>query len=376
MKKSIIKLADKHIGGNLCRLLAFLPKWPNSISLRKDIPIKKILIIRPGGLGDFLYLLPALKILKNSFPSAKVEVLCEKRNYHASVLTNEIDEIILFDKDPITTLMKLRRSSYDVVIDSEQFHFSSCLLAWLTGAKIRIGFKSNPERIHFYTHLINYSIDSPETDLFLSLLTPLGIKKTALADSYNPYDYIRLTYDFYQILPDDIKEISVRNDGYWVLGIKGRARYRSWPVTYYVKAISELVKKVGLPVVLVGAKEDMELAEKISAYISEPICFSAVGRTTLVELTSILLNSNFFVGIDSGAAVLANLLDIKRILIFGSDDPNKWTIKTAKLKVLKSALPCSPCWVLGQRKRCQHILCMQKITPELVVEAVLEFTLQ
>jgi heptosyltransferase III len=65
------------------------------------LPVKAILLIRWGGLGDLLVSLPAIRLLRHGFPSAKI-TLVARREYADLLLQSEVvDEVVGLD-DPRT----------------------------------------------------------------------------------------------------------------------------------------------------------------------------------------------------------------------------------------------------------------------------------
>ena len=96
------------------------------------------------------------------------------------------------------------------------------------------------------------------------------------------------------------------------------------------------------------------------------------GKTSLLELSRIMLESDLFIGVDSGIAVLAALLGIKCVTIFGATENKKWAIEDASHKVVRRDLPCSPCYRLGRHKLCMNIGCMEKVSVGDVLQAVQE----
>ncbi len=69
-----VKSIDRIIGP---LLLKTLPKATPSEKIKS---LEKILIIRPGGMGDAILLLPILKTLSIKFEHLKIDILCEERN--------------------------------------------------------------------------------------------------------------------------------------------------------------------------------------------------------------------------------------------------------------------------------------------------------
>ena len=121
----------------------------------------KILVIRPGGIGDAVLLFPALKELRKKFPESAIDILAEKRNAGIFALCPDISSVILYDDKPPSGLTSVIRGKYDIVIDTEQWHRLTAAVSYMTGAPIRAGFQTN-ERAELYTHKAPYSQDDYE----------------------------------------------------------------------------------------------------------------------------------------------------------------------------------------------------------------------
>lgn len=75
--------------------------------------MKKILAVRNDKLGDFILILPALKMLKNSFPNIRVECLVNESVADIAKISNYIDEIII-DNDRVYHEIKKREYDYSI----------------------------------------------------------------------------------------------------------------------------------------------------------------------------------------------------------------------------------------------------------------------
>ncbi|MDH3999317.1 MAG: glycosyltransferase family 9 protein, partial [Desulfuromonadales bacterium] len=64
--------------------------------------------------------------------------------------------------------------TYDVVIDTEQWHRLTAVVTRLIRCKIRIGFATN-ERKKMFTHAVDYNREQAEADSFFRLFEPLGV---------------------------------------------------------------------------------------------------------------------------------------------------------------------------------------------------------
>jgi len=370
MRIPFLKLVDATLGKALCLLLGLLDYLFEWTSKEKGIPRRprKILFIRPGGMGDFLYLLPAIDRVKRRFPDAALHILCERRNGQAAYLSDLVDSIFCYDDDTLRTVVALFRENYDVVIDSEQYHHFSAVFGYITGAKIRVGFKSNPSRNHCYTHLVNYSFDGQEAGEFMRLVEPLGISDSQISFpdivSTGVIEKTPLREEF-TALREKFKIVTV-------VAPRGRAKYRRWSPLKYGEVIRYLTRNPDRAVVIVGGKTESGIAEMIMSWFpdSKVQVLSLVEKTSFLELCGILKKSDIFFGCDSGAAILAVLLGVPSITLFGSADEKKWGFAGDNHLIVREKLPCSPCQVLGKFKACRNIDCMEKITPREVITAI------
>lgn len=368
MKIKLLKLIDTIIGKALCLVLGYLDYLFNWTS--KDVYIstpRKILFIRPGGMGDFLYLLPALALVKRHFPQTIIHVLAEKRNIAVKDLSSAIDKIISYDTNPFRTAASLRQEKYDIVMDSEQFHNFSAVFAFLTRAKVRIGFKTNPFRNHLYTHLIDYSFKGHEAGEFRRLLKPLGIENEEI--SFNDSIFRKKIKD--TSLPDEFLVLKRKYNSVIIVAPRSGDKYRYWAPQKYSKVIKHLLKNPKQAIVLVGSKNEKNIILQIMQEIpaSGDQLISLAEKTSLLELSHLIMESDLFIGCDSGVAVLATILGIKSVTFFGSTDEKKWAVENSDQLVISKKLPCSPCYTLGSHKLCRNIDCMERISPEEVIQA-------
>ena len=392
MKVFLFKLIDATVGAVLCwvvgRLRHFLrcePPVPPDPAAR---PVRRVLVIRPGGLGDMVLLLPMLHALRDRFPAAAVDVVCERRNAAVLRLAGLADRIWCYDSAPLALLFGLRRACYDVALDSEQFHHISALMALLSRAPVRIGFKINPGRNPLYTHLITYELDGWESAQFMSLLAPLGIvgvepvvegclrraapatpvgaslAKPAVADKRRPYE------ESTQLgCPSPRAEGSGHPSSRGIVIHAGATtRYKRWDRARWAELVGLLAAQTGRPIMLVGGPSDRVAAEWVARHAGGPV-ENMAGRLSLGETASVLARAGLFVGGDSGLAHLAVALGTPTVTLFGPSDSRKWSAPGPRHAVVRCALACAPCAIFGYHKLCHSIACMAGITVEQVAAA-------
>lgn len=361
MKVFLFKLIDATVGAavcwavgrfrHLCRLDPPVPPDPAAQ------PVRRVLVIRPGGLGDMVLLLPMLRALREHFPAAAVDVVCESRNAAVLRLAGLADRIWCYDAAPLAVFFGLHRARYDVALDSEQFHHISALMALLSRAPVRIGFKINPGRNPLYTHLITYELDGWEAVQFMRLLAPLGIEGGL------------------PVVEGSLRVEALRQDGRQhdtrriVVHAGATTRYKRWDRMRWVELVGALATQGNSSsIVLVGGPSDRAAAAWIAARAGMPVENTA-GRLSLRDTAAMLAAATLYVGGDSGLAHLAVALGTPTVILFGPSDSRKWGARGPRHAVVHCNLACAPCAIFGYHKLCHSIACMDGITVQQVVEA-------
>lgn len=125
--------------------------------LLKLPPRPKILFLRQDRIGDALISVPVVRLLKQHFPQAEIDVLLGKNNFSArNAFKKYANEFYLYDKKLLSTislLLKLRFKKYDTIIDlQDKFSRTSSLFIRLLKPLYSIG--SPPENFTLYTHTV------------------------------------------------------------------------------------------------------------------------------------------------------------------------------------------------------------------------------
>jgi len=319
--------------------------------------VRRVLFVRPGGIGDAVLLVPTIQSLRRAFPDAVVEVLAERRNFEVFQLCSEVKRTWCYDLPG--DLFEVLRGRYDFVIDTEQWHRLSAVMTRLIRSSVKIGFSTN-DRKRLFSHDVPYSQDRYEVDGFLNLLEPLDVSQAG--GSEVPFLFI---------------DPSIRRRARELLGDSrtlplvaifpgASIRERRWDVEKF-RAVAEALAKEGIGIVVVGGQEDAEAGSKI---VNGGMGLNLAGRTSLVETAAVLARSNLLISGDSGVLHIAIGLGIPTVSLFGPGRPEKWAPRGARHIVLRKKLPCSPCTTFGYTPSCPvAVRCMREIAPDEVLSA-------
>jgi lipopolysaccharide heptosyltransferase II len=352
-KIHVIKKVDKFWGRILCLLL----RKPEKTDTKK-ITASSFLVIRPGGLGDAILTIPVMCALKQNFPDASITVLAEKRNAPAFGLCPHVNQVLLYDN--LKELLVAIRGKYDVVIDTEQWHRLSAVVARLTRSPLSIGYATN-ERNNMFSSAVQYFHEDYEMDSFYRLLEPLGIIPSKKVPPYLSISdaAVKSTKGLLGVLAD--KPFVAIFPG-------ASVPEKRWDVKSFVNLALD-INRAGYPIVVVGSEKERSAGEAISHGLNS---LNLAGKTSLVETVALIDKSSLLVSGDSGVLHIAVGLGKPTVSLFGPSNLKKWAPKGERHIVINENLPCSPCTKFGYTPKCTiNAKCMRDITVDEVVEAVM-----
>lgn len=323
---------------------------------------KKILVVKPSSLGDVVHSLPFLYALRKKSPNAEIHWVIAKGL--EGLLENNllISKIWVIDKDKwqcvpalSNTLISLynlrknlRKECFDIVIDLQGL-LRSGLLAYASGAHIRIGFKEAREGASlFYTHKIEGGRDIHAVDRYLKIASFLGcdIKniKWSILEAGNVFQN-KIDYEYSVIAPG------------------ARWKTKKW----HPECFGELASKLNIKSIVVGSNADVEIADQVVKN-SKGNAVSLAGKTSLKELINVISKAKFVVTNDSGPMHIAAALNIPVFSIFGPTNPVRTGPYGKGHTVLQAKIDCAPCY----KKKCKSIKCMAYVRVEDVFNAIKE----
>ncbi len=361
-KNKLLKVIDYCFGGLIC----FLIKPDNTGRSEFDKEkISRILIIRPGGIGDAVLLIPLITALKNIFKNTKIDILAQKRNAGVfALITDKIDQVFCYDNfiNLFSLCGKLRQKDYDIIFDTEQWHNLSAAISYYIGGGMRVGFNTRPGRSKLYTRLAAYSQNKYEADNFLGML------RVVLPGEILP----QIQPPFISLAPDLISRVKqiLKFDKIAAISLSASIKERFWGVDNFKEIANYLIGKDYKVAFLGGRREKKNFRGIFDGIIKKEYVFDFVGKTTLPEAACIIKHSRFFLGLDTGILHLAYALDVPTVSLFGPGIRDKWAPQGSKHVVISKDLECSPCTLFGYTYPCDKITCMKEIKPDDVIAAI------
>jgi len=360
-----LRTFDKLIGPPLLRWLK-----PSARAGQPSRPVpaesvRRLLVVRPGGLGDAVLTLPMIAALKKNYANATIDVLAEKRNADVYRIGELVDEVYLYDTNPIGVIRRLRRNRYDLVVDTEQFHRLSRVIANAMHAEYLCGFDTTDQG-RLLTHAISYSDDMYEAKSFLRLAE-------AVIGSPVPFDAER---PFVSVLPATRnwarKHLGTIDEKLVTVMTVAGGEYRLWTTSRYAEIVTWLTDR-NYRVVLLGGSDGIDAAAAIAADNRSDRVLNLAGQTSLAQTAAMLELADLSLSADTGIVHLAYGLGTSTIALFGPGRYRKWAPPGRRNRIVRKGLTCSPCTKFGRVPTCPHdIACMKEISVQNVIAAMEE----
>ena len=339
-----------------------------------------ILVLRYRFIGDTILTVPFLRNLRRAHPDARIDLVIAP--YSSDVLRGipYVDNLIVYDPPTIHQdsggrhqtlgskvlfLKELRAARYDKVYILKR-SFSSALIAFLSGAKERIGFDTE-HRGFLLTKRIPYSKDRHEVQNFLEILRADGVP--VISEHLEAW----LTEDEVSFAAKFLAEEGCQA-GTRLIGVHpfSAVPERAWHADRFAGIANELQKRHGARILLLGGQKDVVAAADMEKQI-RPRPITAAGRTSLRQTMALLSKCSLLVCNDSGVMHLAAALDVPLVALFGPQTPDLFGPWGKRCVVATKRFHCSPCkqkfFTECKPSPSGKPWCMENITEEEVLAA-------
>ena len=330
-------------------------------------PIKsKILIIKLDAVGDVLRTTSVLKPLKKKYPDCYIE-WCTRYNSLGLFKNNSIvDEVITIEDD---ALSRIKAEEYEIVINLDTSKFSSAIAA-NAFTKEKVGFVLNKKGYVEPT--------SNAAQQWLEMSAFDDVKKA------NTKSYQQIMYEILELdLPVEPPVINISDKDRAKIAAKDFVRNitsqkpviglnvgvgTKWPSKgWSFNSWHELIEKRGSDkynLLLLGGPEETKIISQLAKEYK--FLINTGCDNSLLEFAAIVGLCDLVITADTLALHIATALEKKIIALFGPTSANEIELYGKGIK-LSSADGCK-CYY---KKYCSEDLsCMEKITTEMVIEAI------
>jgi len=302
--------------------------------------VHRILVIRPGGLGDMLLALPFFRQLKKFFPQAVVDLVCMRRNVDvARILDDELGfhRILILERD----VFPLLRSRYDLAISLDQSKYGYIIpsLMGMFRARIKIGYDIG-QRTRFCTHRVVYRHDEHEAQSSLNILKFFGINHTVSEGDLLLDGIVGLRAEARALL----EEYGLSSGRFIACNFGSMKPQNKLPDRPVRSLIDLLGKRPGLPLVALGGLANYAETERLRTGIDNNSVLNLCGRTSLRQMLGLLGHAALFFGYDGGPLHMAVAAGCPTVSVWGPSLFDKWAPTLSSRHVfVNRRLACQPC---------------------------------
>lgn len=318
------------------------------------------LILKPGAIGDLLQLTPVVRQIKKTYPSSKISIVVSNLATKSLFINNpNIDKIYIYDKkeehrkfsDFLKLCKEIKKDKYDVILNFQRSNLKLWLLTLIV----------NPSKVCVY-----HKDESKHAVInHLEILKPLNIS----------VDYDDLALELFideesEIFAENfIKENNLSDKILIALNPGASHKVNRWPVKYFAEVAQIIESKLNAKCIIIGGKEDTELAEEIVKLTSSKL-INITGKVNLLQLGAILKRCKVLVTGDTGPMHISTAVGTKVVALFGPADPKRTgPVGQGHIVLQAKEVKCLPC----KKRVCNnknYLECMEKIKLREVINVI------
>jgi ADP-heptose:LPS heptosyltransferase len=300
-----------------------------------DAP-SRILIIRPGALGDTVVTAPVIAALRAKWPAAYIQI------------AGRLDYV---------PLLVHQHSLADACCSTDDAAFTSLYTdgpLTIPPADLVVAYLPDQDGAlarRLDTHVAQAIVFDPRPpdggsthicDHLLSALRPLGIEAVGEIPQLSCLDSWRAAATTRKTGTDTPLSVPAfrgqrghdRSGKYIAIHPGSGGRAKTWPVSRWAEVIDALGD---VPIVITAGPADDELIQELRQHLGDREKCSIIGDLSVTELAGVLAGANNYAGVDSGVSHLATALGVRTVAIFGPTDPAVWAPRGPGVCVLRNA---------------------------------------
>jgi len=320
----------------------------------------RILVIRPGALGDVLLTLPALEKLQAKFPEAAIEVMGDPTVLRLLLGRSVVSSVSSFDQADLAALFQPAATpgpslqsyldSFDLIISyatSPEHVFARNLAHVARGTVLSFDARPAP---NLHMHMSEY-LQQP--------LRELGV--TACAE----FPRLILTATDRRDAERWWQEHDLGGQCVAAIHPGSGSATKNWPAARFAAVAQHLWRARGVRILLLSGPADASAVAEVQQALDGQ-GYILLPDYPLPLLASILAHCQAYLGNDSGVSHLAAAVGTPTVAIFGPTDADVWAPRGASVRIVRGTAPCAPCSA-EQRRGCRQRVCLETVSTDAVI---------
>ena len=338
--------------------------------LPKDFAPERILVIKLDHIGDVLLATPVFSNLRRAYPNAELHALTGAWSRVVLEKHPDVNNVVEYNspafcrtgqptslRETFNLYRQLHRQKYDLIVELRSdwrtvwFAFLRLTPKRLSRAALQVANKLGFAQFSG-TH---------ETTRNLDVLRQAGIPTSVETAIFS------VTTEDKKWASDFLATYQIdRQHPLIAIHPGSPIALKRWLPERYAELADWLIAQKRAQILFVGVKDEIPITTEIQALMrGESI--NIAGKTTLIQLASILPTCNVFIGNDSGPMHLAAAVGTQTIGLYGPGDPTRFGPAGAKCQTIQRKSDC-PC--LGPVCRYGKSGCMSEIQVADVIQTL------
>ena len=353
-----LKMLDRYLGIPVIAALAVRTKQ----SMPQPAEVRRIGLMKTAAIGDTLLLAGLLDAVRCAYPGTHVAMITGADNFAAAqLLPARADEhIVISAGRPIAAVRAVRRARLDIIVDFGSWPRFDALLAALSGAHFRLGFRTAGQGRHFaFDDTVVHSSHVHERENYARLLARIGVEPRPLPRILPPGE----------LSPQRLPAVPFAVFHAWSGGYLHEVK--EWPAERWIELAARLADR-GWHVLLTGSAAESSKTESLAIQIAAigAAAFNAAGQFTLAELADLFAAAEVVVSVNTGVAHLAGLVGARTVSLEGPTPACRWRPLGPCVRTVETSLPECGYLNLGFEYGGHRHDCMSGVSVQAVVEAV------
>lgn len=319
--------------------------------------IKKILIIRFSSFGDIVLTYPFITQLRKIFPNAQIDFLTKEKFAPLVKMHKDVNSILEYHGEKTGELkVRIKQNNYDLILDIHKNIRSVFSTLFTRPEKIRFK-KGTLKKLLFVALKIN----------LIKKIIPVFKRYLLALDKIHILD----NFDF-TVTDLDFNREPIVKEPYILIAPSSKHFTKTLPKEKFEQIINGIKNR---KIVLIGdnSNEDSNICNYLSGKSENIINYC--GKSDFGILTDLIYNCELVLCNDSGVLHLAEALNKKVIVFFGSTVKEFGFYPQLKSTIVfeNNNLKCRPCTHIG-KSYCpkKHFKCMNDININDVLNKIYE----
>jgi glycosyltransferase involved in cell wall biosynthesis/ADP-heptose:LPS heptosyltransferase/predicted O-methyltransferase YrrM len=329
-----------------------IPTTPTPKPAYEPATAHSVLVIRPDSIGDVILFSGVLEHIKAIYPAATLTVMVQKMAAELVKACPYVDKVIPFDRKAVeydrnarnAMIHMLRARRFDVAIYplySRETFWDKFTLAVGSSTTIAIdGDDCNQPRHERLLNNLRYDMLLPaarqlkvETTRNDEFIANLGGRPF---ESSMPRVWTNKTHE--QKVDSLLTALSVKD--FIAVCPFAQAAMRQWPIHKWVELLENYKDQ---NILFCGPQSNYEDAQEIISLLRQPRVFNVCGKTSLLEMASLIGRSKLCISMESAPAHIAAAVDVPHVVIIGGGHFGRFMPYSDKTHLVAKEMSCFKC---------------------------------